>query len=153
MALSASPPCAAAPTHGDAGAVRAERACGWCWRWTGYAAMLLRVRALAAVSEQTLRAFALDERIKKEGGGEEEEREKQTVAPCPGSHRASTRRWQRRRRPEDCHLKPGVRFEASQICAGKSAAAAQKRKNVPVDETIIGTELGGRWWNAVVRFM
>lgn len=106
--------------------------------------MLLRVRALAAVSEQTLRAFALDERLKKEGGGEEEEeREKQTVAPCPGSHRASTRRWQRRRRPEDCHLKPGVRFEASQICAGKSAAAAQKRKNVPVDETIIEGEGGG----------
>lgn len=87
--------------------------------------MLLRVSALAAVSEQTRRDFALDERLKEEGGGEEE-RKKQTVAPSPGSHRASsTRWWQRRRRPEDCHLEPGLRFEASQICAGKSVAAAQ----------------------------
>lgn len=99
--------------------------------------MLLRVRALAAVSEQTRRDFALDERLKKEGGGEEE-REKQTVAPSPGSHRASTRRWQRwqrRRRPGDCHLKPGVRFEASQICAGESAAVAQLVKTLLLDGT------------------
>lgn len=121
MALSASPPCAAAPTRGDAGAARAERTCGCCWRWTGYAAMLLRVRALAAVSEQTRRDFALDERLKQEGGGGEEVRVRQTLAPTPGSHRASPRR----RRPEDCHLEPGLRSEASQICAGKSVAAAQ----------------------------
>lgn len=81
--------------------------------------MLLRVRALAAVSEQARRDFAL-ERLKKVEGGEEE-REKPTVAPSPGSHRASSRR---RRRAEDCHLNPGLRFEASQICAGESAAAA-----------------------------
>lgn len=88
--------------------------------------MLLRVRALAAVSEQTRRDFASDERLKKGGEGEEEdERGKQTVAPVPGSHLASARRRRRRRRPDDCHLKPGLRFEASQRCAGKSAAAAQ----------------------------
>lgn len=81
--------------------------------------MLLRVRALAAVSEQTGRDFASDERLKK--GGERQEggeRGTQTVAPVPGSRLASARR------PDDCHLKPGLRFEASQTCAGKSAAAA-----------------------------
>lgn len=78
--------------------------------------MLLRVRALAAVSEQTRRDFSLDERLKKEGGGEEEEREKQTFASRVNSAVAAAR---------GLSSEPGVRFEASQICAGKSGAAAQ----------------------------
>lgn len=48
--------------------------------------MLLRVRPLAAVSEQTRGDFASDERLKQGGEGEEEdERGTQTVAPAPGS--------------------------------------------------------------------
>lgn len=114
--------------------------------------MLLRVRALAAVSEQARGDFALDERLKNEGGEEEEEREKQAVAPSPGSHRASARRRQRRRRrPEDCHLNPGLRFEASQICAGKSAAAAQLVNTPLLMEQQSGRSCGGstlkRWFD------
>lgn len=96
--------------------------------------MLLRVRALAAVSAQTRGDFASDERLKKGGEGEgegEDERGRQTVAPVPGSRLASARR-RRRRRPDDCPLKPGVRFEASQRCAGESAAAAQPEASLLV---------------------
>lgn len=84
--------------------------------------MLMRVRPLAAGSEQTRTDLAADEPFKKGGEGEEEEeRGRHTVAPVPGSRLASARR---RRRPDDGHLKPGLRLEASQECAGESAAAA-----------------------------
>lgn len=86
----------------------------------GYAAMLLRARAFAAVSKQLRRDFASNERLGRGGRassvGGVKKRE-----PIFWSI-ASARWW---RRPVDSQTKPGAGFETSQRCAGESAGAAQ----------------------------
>lgn len=109
-------------------------------------AMLLRVRPLAAGSEQTRTDLAADQPFKKGGEGEEEEEEERgrhTVAPVPGSRLVAARR------PDGCHLKPGLGLEASQGCAGESAAAAQLIKaSLLVKRQWEEGEEVGRPWNA-----
>lgn len=88
----------------------------------GYAAMLLRVKAAAAVSKQLRTDFASDERLGGGGGGGERATINQEKKPGVFWSIASTR-W-RRRRPVDSQRKPGAGFQMSQGCAGESTGDA-----------------------------
>lgn len=90
----------------------------------GYAAMLLRVNAFAAVSEQLRRDFASGERLGGGGGGRATGIREKTNGIFWSI--ASTR-W---RRPVESQRKPGAGFEMSQGCAGESAGAAELARSL-----------------------